>query len=125
MTRYDAGRRLEYKARDVLTEAGYFVVRSAGSKGPVDLVALLVDPHAGKRCRCIRPDRPRRLLVQCKRDGALAPAKWNELYELAQQTDAVAVLAEFFPRGPVLWWKIVGPKTVRGPQPMERFEVAA
>ncbi len=40
MTHYSAGRRLEYRARDELIAQGYTVVRSAGSKGPIDLVAI-------------------------------------------------------------------------------------
>ena len=40
MTRYDTGRRLEYKAKKELEALGYTVVRSAGSKGPFDLVAI-------------------------------------------------------------------------------------
>jgi hypothetical protein len=37
---YIAGRRLEYLARADLRKQGYTVVRSAGSKTPIDLVAL-------------------------------------------------------------------------------------
>ena len=40
MSRYTTGRRLEYRARDELIAQGYTVVRSAGSKGPIDLVAI-------------------------------------------------------------------------------------
>ncbi len=39
MSSYARGRRLEYQARNLLIARGYTVVRSAGSKGPVDLVA--------------------------------------------------------------------------------------
>ena len=37
---YRRGRRLEYLARTALVADGYTVIRSAGSKGPVDLVAI-------------------------------------------------------------------------------------
>ena len=40
MTPYRRGVRLEYLARDELQRQGYVVVRSAGSHGPIDLVAL-------------------------------------------------------------------------------------
>ena len=40
MTPYQRGARLEYRARDVLRQQGYVVVRSAGSHGPADLIAL-------------------------------------------------------------------------------------
>ena len=43
VTRYSAGRRLEYLARDELRRRGYVVIRAAGSKGPVDLVAIGAD----------------------------------------------------------------------------------
>ncbi|GEM_PF-2844306 len=39
VTKYQTGTRLEYIARDKLESAGFIVVRSAGSKGPLDLVA--------------------------------------------------------------------------------------
>ena len=47
MSAYVAGRRLEYRARDELIAQGYTVVRNAGSKGPIDLVAI--GPAAGRR----------------------------------------------------------------------------
>ena len=40
MSNYTIGRRLEYAVRDVLVLWGYTVIRSAGSKGAVDLVAI-------------------------------------------------------------------------------------
>ena len=38
--RYEAGRRFEWKVRDRLRAAGFTVLRTAGSKGPVDLIAV-------------------------------------------------------------------------------------
>ncbi len=41
MSNYSRGRKLEYAVRDELISRGYIlVVRSAGSKGPFDLVAI-------------------------------------------------------------------------------------
>lgn len=40
MGNYTKGRRLEHRARQILETAGFSVVRSAGSKGPADLVAF-------------------------------------------------------------------------------------
>ncbi len=37
---YRKGRSLEWRAKKELQEEGYVVIRSAGSKGPVDLVAF-------------------------------------------------------------------------------------
>lgn len=39
-SRYRKGRRVEHRARKLLEDAGHAVIRSAGSKGPVDLVAF-------------------------------------------------------------------------------------
>ena len=38
--KYQKGRRNEYKIRKILTDKGYLVFRSAGSKGPFDLLAM-------------------------------------------------------------------------------------
>ena len=56
---YISGRNFEYKVRDYLTSKGYLVIRSAGSKGVADLVAIR-KVHS-------RPNvyhRP--ILIQCK-----------------------------------------------------------
>lgn len=57
MTNYDKGARLEYKARDALSERGYTVIRSAGSHGAADLVALKADDvvlvQVGKRGKSV------------------------------------------------------------------------
>lgn len=55
MTAYQRGRRLEYLVRDRLVQAGYHVIRAAGSHGVWDLVAI---SHR-------RPEIPV-LLIQCK-----------------------------------------------------------
>ena len=39
--RYNKGRRFEWKTRDILKGLNYYVVRSAGSKSKIDLVAFL------------------------------------------------------------------------------------
>lgn len=39
-TNYEKGRRIEWQARDHLVMQGFVVVRSAGSKGPIDLVGI-------------------------------------------------------------------------------------
>jgi len=66
MTNYAAGRRAEWKARDYFKAQGCDVVRSAGSKGLADLVAL-----------CPRDV----VLIQVKRtkNGQWVDANWREL----------------------------------------------
>ncbi len=74
MSNYKKGRALEYKARDDLEKMGYFVVRSAGSHGQVDLVAL-------KRVTMIGPDV---MLVQCKaNDNGKPSSEKKALVKLA------------------------------------------
>lgn len=53
-TNYSRGRAFEYKVRDFLKKSWPLVVRAAGSKGPVDIVA-------------IRPETSGVLLVSCKK----------------------------------------------------------
>lgn len=65
MTQYAQGRLYEYAVRDQWVKKGYIVLRSAGSKGPFDLVALWPGPDANRR-PCA---------IQCKRVSSLAEAK--------------------------------------------------
>jgi hypothetical protein len=51
--RYIAGRAYEYKAKRKLEEAGYHVIRAAGSHGKYDLMAV----HEGFPVRCIQVKR--------------------------------------------------------------------
>lgn len=82
MTRYRRGRDFEYRVRDELLARGYYVIRAAGSKGAVDLVAL----HTSEPT----------LFVQCKRDGRLPGAEAAKLRALARMYRARPVHA----RGP-------------------------
>ena len=80
MTHYDAGRRFEYRVRDHLIAEGYDVIRSAGSKTKVDLVAF-------------KPGQV--LLVQCKVDGQIRPIERRELLRIASHLPAaVPVVAQ-------------------------------
>ncbi|MEM1820965.1 MAG: hypothetical protein QXU64_05185 [Thermofilaceae archaeon] len=78
MSSYKKGAKLEYKVRDLLARRGYFVVRSAGSRGPFDLVAL---------------KKGEVLLVQCRADGRVSEEERRELVELARSVGAKAFLA--------------------------------
>lgn len=64
MTNYQKGARIEYKARDILESYGFFVVRSAGSHGKVDLVAT---------------DGKITIYIQCKKQGADDPKDYVDL----------------------------------------------
>lgn len=81
MAQYHAGRRYEWKIRDLLHDHGFTVIRAAGSKGDskIDLIALHPDGRVW--------------FVQCKRTGLLGTAEWNRLYEVASWSGAVPVVA--------------------------------
>lgn len=95
---YHRGRDLEHRVRTHLRNEGYEALRTAGSKSKVDLVA-------------IKPGQI--LFVQCKRSGALPPAEWNALWDLAQMVGAVPVLAEQLARGRK-YWRLTGRKDQPG-----------
>jgi Holliday junction resolvase len=98
-TNYERGRALEYDARAKLTADGYFVIRSAGSKGVVDLCAIKL---------------PQVLFVQCKRQKrGFGSSEWNALYEAAAESGALAILAERDPGKPIRWWQLTGPRKPR------------
>lgn len=78
MSNYAAGTRVEHHNRDHLTADGYVVLRTAGSKGFVDLIA-------------IKPGQL--LLVQSKGNGRITAADWNQLLERAAWVGAVPILA--------------------------------
>lgn len=79
------GAAFERLCRDVLRDAGWFVVKvSDGSDA--DLVAIRSE---GGVCRTV--------LVECKSGkaaAACAPAQWNRLFDLAEHIDATPVLAD-------------------------------
>ena len=81
MTSYRAGADLERAARLYLADNGYYVARSAGSKGVADIIAAKPGEW---------------LLVQCKRDGKLTPRERADLMEIASWVDATPLLA---------WWQ--------------------
>ena len=107
---YRLGRQVEYRARDILRNMGYFVLRSPASKSPIDLVA-------------IKPGVV--LMIQCKRSGSLQPKPWNELLALAESCGAVPILAERSIPRHLRFWKLLGRKDgSRRGQPMEAFDPA-
>ena len=94
-TNYQSGVRLERRAFALLGERGWFVVRSAGSHGVADLVALSpADGHA--------------VLVQCK-TARLNHDEWQRLRTVATTYRAVPVIATWSEtRRRVLWLVITG-----------------
>lgn len=77
MTRYRSGTDFEREVRAVLIRDGYdLVVRSAGSKTKVDLIA-------------IKPGQV--LFIQCKRNGICPPAERIALVRVASMLPGVGV----------------------------------
>lgn len=94
--------------RDAFTEAGYFVVRAASSKGIADLVAA-------------RPG-PRLWLIQCKTNGVLSSSEWNKLFDTATGLVAVPIFARKDTKGHVEIFRLLAHKVPRArTQPMEPF----
>jgi hypothetical protein len=77
-TKYRIGRQFEYRVRDAMRAAGYFVTRSPASRSPIDLMA-------------VKPGSV--VFVQCKRGGAFPVGEWNEFFDLCVSAGAVPVLA--------------------------------
>jgi len=77
-SRYIRGRRFEHRVKRLLEERGYIVVRSAGSKGPFDLVALRFGEI---------------LLIQCKLDGNLPKAEKRQMIAAARVAGGKPLLA--------------------------------
>jgi Holliday junction resolvase-like predicted endonuclease len=78
MSNYSDGARFERATRHHLEENGYQVIRSAGSKGKVDLVAFKTGEI---------------LFVQNKLNGLCAPAERTELRRLAGMVGALPIVA--------------------------------
>ena len=104
--RYRSGVEFERRIRLDLETNGYRIIRAAGSKGKIDLLA-------GKPGQ--------RLAVQCKRTGLLGTAEWNQLIEWAAVFDAIPILA-VGGRG-VRYWLLTGRKVQRGVRPMVPFVI--
>lgn len=78
MTNYASGRRLEWKMKGYFQSLGFFVVRSAGSRSPVDLIAI------GSN---------RLLLIQCKSgDSSFTKAEQDDFVNFVHKLGAEAVL---------------------------------
>ena len=78
MTQYARGRAFEYRVKKFYESKGFFVVRSAGSHSPVDLIAF---HYAGV------------WFIQCKLTGKFSRKDSEELCSLARKYHAIPVLA--------------------------------
>lgn len=65
---YTSGRRFEYRVKKYLEKKGYYVMRSAGSKSPFDLIAIPKHNHTCGSGLNI-------LLIQCKHGTKISKAE--------------------------------------------------
>lgn len=88
---YANGRAFEYRVKSLLEDKGWFVVRSAGSHGLVDLVLFT----GGK---------PK--FIQCKRRGVISPADRTSLRTLAEVYGAEPLMVCSPKRGQLAWYAL-------------------
>ena len=87
---YRRGADLERAAKHHLEDNGYYVIKSAGSKGVADLVAI-------KGLQGIQASET--LYVQCKTDGYLLPDERVRFRQAALKSGAVPVVARWVKEG--------------------------
>jgi len=87
MNNYRRGYAFELRVKRSLEKRGYFVVRSSGSHGPADLLAVSKDGKV--------------LAIQCKLDGYIPPKEFRKLLALSTRYPVVAYLASKNEKGKV------------------------
>jgi Holliday junction resolvase len=96
MSRYSVGADFERTVRRTLESEGYLVIRSAGSKSPVDLVCF----RAGEV-----------IFVQCKTNGVMGKVEREQLKELARDNNCQARL--YSKQGRKIVWENLQSKEVK------------
>lgn len=86
---YRKGRALEKRAQAELEEKGYLVIRAAGSKGPVDLVAIPSEDAQRRDGFFMR-------LIQVKARRHIRPADREALKILSQKFPVTPILVELW-----------------------------
>jgi len=94
LTNYSKGAAFERRCLRFLREQAWGAIRSAGSHKPCDLVAW----RKGEV-----------LMIECKTNGRLDPAEWNLLFEQAQFTGALPLLAMRVGRE-IVWRQLLSKK---------------
>jgi hypothetical protein len=106
---YRLGYSFEVSCKGILERRGWLVIRSPASKSKVDLFAIHAD---------YRP-----MLVQAKRTGNIGSAEWNELWEIAQRHNCLAVITYRETPKTVAWMRVDGPREPRRPgRPWTRID---
>lgn len=113
MTAYSDGRKLEYATQHELEANGYITLRTAGSKGAVDVIGF-------KQGEIV--------MVQCKLSGKLGPAERAKVYGLASMVGAVPLVARWHKEGraarEVQFAQLITPLQYQTWTPDHGFEVA-
>jgi Holliday junction resolvase len=92
VTNYARGANFERTVKRDLESRGYFVIRSAGSHGVVDLMAF-------------GPKYPT-WFIQAKINGVMSPAERRGFFECAKRSEAWAVRASRPKRGAILYERL-------------------
>ena len=74
---YISGRNFEYRVKKYLEQRGYYVIRSAGSKTPFDLIAIPTTDNLA-----LLPDV---LLIQCKHGSKISKAEKIRIEEMQKR----------------------------------------
>jgi len=97
MTNYKRGYNLEWKAKKILEDNGYLVLRSPASKSESDLIAF---------------DKNNKLILQCKKTGTkgkdLYIYKLGELVKIARKYGAKPLLVYSFYYSPIYAKEVKG-----------------
>lgn len=95
MSKYSRGADFERTTIHALEAEGYSTIRSAGSKGKIDIAAF----KTGEM-----------LFIQCKINGLCSPAERAEVLRLAEMVGAVPLVAYKVPgKAKVLYRRLTGP----------------
>jgi hypothetical protein len=106
---YRLGYAFEISCKGILERRDWLVIRSPASKSKVDLFAI----HA-----LYRP-----MLVQAKRTGMIGSAEWNELWEIAERHNCLAVITYRETPKTIAWMRLDGPREPRRPgRPWTRID---
>jgi len=102
-TKYQKGTNFEYLIKAKLEQKGYFVIRSAGSKGLFDLIAFSPKNWDEKRLKnnYIYSDH-HILAIQCKSVGRISKEQIDEIVEKAKTYGLIPILATKLNRRPIL-----------------------
>lgn len=93
------GIRLEYVVADHLRDRGYVTIRSAGSHGPCDIVAVKQGTV---------------LCVQAKITlSSLGSREWTELWDLAKEANGVPLVAYRPSMRTLAFSRLMGPRALR------------